>query len=208
MVDLHVILPFSRMNMKHVMLNMYESNKVILHPITYTSEFNSSYWVVPLVVDPSEMGDGAEPYHKINKFISEGPIIDGDMYGVMCDDDRVEKWVCDAIRPIKEDVVFISMKRGDHVPEGLPPHQRHPINTLTAHPHLVMPCHIGLEQIWVRGRVLRSMKYLEDNIYADGVMAMALKECLPVRYEPDLFIKFNYYEVGRWDDASKKRSTA
>jgi hypothetical protein len=49
----------------------------------------------------------------------------------------------------------------------------------------------------VRGKILKSLKF-NNSSTADGEVAVYLKKHFKCEYAPEIFIKFNYFEPGRW----------
>lgn len=195
MDNIHIVMPFSRAHLKDKLLALYQD--VILHPIVFEDqniEWDSEN-VKPLVV-PSCNENIC--YYKINQFIATQDINDNDCYWCMCDDDSLEENVIPKIKEMVDDIIFISMKRGQFIPAGLPAQSQHPINILYATPESVQVCHIGLEQMIVKGHIFKTLTYRTDIEYADGEMAVYLKKNYPIHYEPNLFAKFNYFEPDRW----------
>lgn len=198
MNKIHIIMPFSRVAMKDELISLYGNKGIVLHPIVFKDQ-NIEWgkdWIKPFVVFG---GHGDICYYKINQFIESGLIEDDDYYWCMCDDDAIESNVIPEIKKLKDDVIFISMKRGYATPRNVAPINQHPANTLIACPENVVPSSIGMEQMIIKGRIFKSIRYEETEPRADGLMAVYLKENFPIRYEPNLFVLFNYYEPGRWE---------
>jgi len=185
--QIHLIMPFGRPHLKEILLREYEPMGVILHPIFLPGEtvcFEETDWVQPYVC-----GKG------------NTEIIDRDFYIVMPDDNMIEPGVCDKIRGMEDDIVVVSMKRGDKVPaEVTTVSGRCPTHTLYAHPSCMRPCGVGIEQLFIRGFIFKKIRLDEHDIWGDGVLASHLARWYPIRYEPELYVRFNYYEPGRWDE--------
>ena len=192
MNNIHIIMPFSRAHLKDELLALYQD--VILHPIVFAEQ--NIEWDKAVVVEYSN--DTNIPYYKINQFIKTQEIIDEDYYWCMCDDDSIEENVIPEIKEMDSDVIFISMKRGNSTPLNVPAVSQHPTDTLYAKPSNVKPCQIGLEQMIIKGRIFKKLKFNTKSEYADGEMAVYLKKNYPIHYEPNLFAKFNYFEPDRW----------
>ena len=194
--QIHVVMPFAREHLKDTLLKVYENKDIILHPITDKTIEWDRPWVKPVFVSGEITKN---PYHKLNYFIATQEIVDEDYYWWMSDDDSVEENVIPKLKGMDDDVVFISMKRGNHVPKTPDPVSMHPAWTLYAHPGKVAINDIGAEQMIVKGKVFKTLKYDMESPYADGMMAIYLKQNYPIRYEPDLFVLFNYFQPGRWN---------
>lgn len=201
MPKVHVFIPFSRNYLTTALSLAYYPMGVTLHPITMEGQEDMG-WVENELVKPfvvPSCSHSAIANHKVNYFLRHAPIEDNDYYVWMNDDDMMELGVAEAVSKMDNPVVFVSMKRGLRMPPPTDnPMQRHPIYTLYAHPDNVKLCGISAEQMFIKGKIYRELQFHRDHPWADGFMAIALKELLPIRYEPELFILFNYYEPGRW----------
>jgi GT2 family glycosyltransferase len=188
-------MPFSRTHLKDKLLKMY--NDFYFHPIMNPSQVTDfPEWVTPLVVPDAPKGQDI-CYYKLNQFIELGGIQDDDLYMFMCDDDAIERDDLKAIEVFTGEVLFISMLRGHKIPDNSTGVSRHPVSTLIAAPENIKPCSIGIEQIVVRGKILKSLKF-NNSSTADGEVAVYLKKHFKCEYAPEIFIKFNYFEPGRW----------
>ena len=178
---IHVITPFSREHLRKIFtehLKQFPVESILCEEEVYTK-------------DPA--------YEKANNFIKKGNIKDEDYYCFLCDDDNYEVGFFDNLPDA--DVIFVSMKRGDNVVgQGV---SRHPTNTLIAAPENIKLMNVGFEQFIVKGRVLKQMKFTMGTPYADGMMAMWLKENFKCVYEPNRFVLFNRLEKGRYSNLSE-----
>jgi hypothetical protein len=185
--QIHLIMPFGRPHLKEILLREYEPMGVILHPIFLPGEtvcFEETDWVQPFVC-----GKG------------NTEIVGRDFYIVMPDDDMIEPGVCDKVREMEDDIIVVSMKRGDNVPDvSTNVSGACPTHTLYAHPSCMRPCGVGIEQLFIRGFIFKTLYLDETNLWGDGELASKLVNRYPVRYEPELYVRFNYYEPGRWDE--------
>jgi hypothetical protein len=205
--SIHLIMPFSRHYLWNTLVEHYRPMNVILHPIMFEDEAAKSAshepWIEPCVMPgDSPQSDLLIGSRKANHFLENYLIDDNDYYALAADDDMFEPDVFDAIREMDEPVIFISLKRGHRIPEGLPPHRRYPPTTLFAKPENVVIGSISGEQYFMRGSVAKICRLDESSLVADGLLAMHLKSNYPIRYEPDLYALFNYFEPGRWDKAT------
>jgi len=206
MNQIHLIIPFSRPENVEKLVNGYRPMNIILHPITFQDEdiqFNESdnQWILPLVIpmDHKDCKAHMPGCYKRNWFIENEEIIDNDYYVTADDDDFYEDGVFDAIKQMDDDIIIISLKRGNHTPEGLPVQRRYPTFTLTAYPYNVKCGCISAQQSFVKGRLFKAHKHNEELHWWDGQIAMYYKNTgEQIRYEPDLFGLFNYFEPGRW----------
>lgn len=206
-MNIHVIMPFSRFHLIDELIRHYEPMNVILHPVVFASEcsgnsFPVEYsWIRPLVVPDGEGDNAVFPgvaYYKCNQFLECCRIENDDYYCFAADDGGYEPCVFDAIRKRDEDVIFISLKRGDRVPDGLPPERRYDVNTLVASPDNVRIGAVSGEQYIMKGHVLKTVHFDSDQC-ADGRVAEYLKDSFPCLYLPNLYALFNWFEPGRWN---------
>jgi hypothetical protein len=157
-------------------------------------------WSNPIIItEPEKTPRYNVFYYKINWFIQNNKIENENYYWVMCDDDSIENGVVSAIENMNDDIIFISMKRGYNIPEGLHPISRHPTNTLYANPENICIGGIGIEQMIIKGKIFKNLVYNINTEYGDGEMAIFLKENYTIKYRLDLFVLFNFFEKGRWD---------
>jgi hypothetical protein len=190
---IHIITPFSRKQNIDFYMNLYANPLVIWHPIYIgDSPFARGGNVDPLCVEDPPSGVDI-CYWKINKYIERGRIIDEDLYLFINDDDSIELPFYEKVNVLQGECFFIGMKRGMHQPLN-----GHPISTLIPFSG-VSPGQIGLEQLVVRGSLLKTIRFREDNEMADGIMAVDLQKMSKVLLVTDLFVLFNYLEPGRWD---------
>jgi len=190
---IHIITPFSRKQNINFYLNLYSNPLVLWHPI-YIGDFPFAEGrnVEALhVEDPPQGVDIC--YWKINKFIERGAIVNNDLYLFINDDDSIELPFYERVVALQGECFFVGMKRGMHQPPN-----GHPTSTLIPFEGAA-PGQIGLEQIIVRGSLLKTLRFREDNGMADGIMAVELQQKCKVIYIKDLFTLFNYLEPGRWD---------
>lgn len=199
---LHILTPFSRNENLNFYLKNLEDKKIIWHPIVHEKLLFASPWIQPFYVF-STLPKEDPNYHKLNLFIDNFYIIDTDLYLFMNDDDWVEEDTLDRLKGFDDnlgEVFFCSMKRGHQVPnnEGI---QQHGIETLI--PYKGVGCgSIGLEQIILKGDVLKQVKFNtspEVQHMSDGVLAEELQKKYDVKYLEDVFMLFNYLEPGRWN---------
>lgn len=174
---------------------------VTWHPIVGTVGFPAAWrreWIRPLQVDVPE---GVDPFcWKLRAFVESGRIVDGERYGVLCDDDLYGDGVLAAVAGMGEPIVVVSMLRGHCVPVHSVGFS-HPISTLTASSEMMIVGAVGLQQCFVMGEILRQTEIRpEDAPFCDGQTAAWLAEEFggDIRYEPGLSVLFNRLEPGRW----------
>lgn len=197
MRNLHVVIPFSRPYLLDILLGIY-GNCSSINLIVTDEQFSlfKDRWkpyYPQMIVMP--YGEGDLCYMKINHFIQTQPIIDDDYYWCMCDDDAVEYNVIPSIKEMNDDIIFISMKRGQW---GIYPH---PATTLIAHPTNVNIGTIGLEQVIIKGSIFKTLTHDINNHASDGAMAVYLYNRYKdkIKFVPDLYVMFNWFQPGRWD---------
>ena len=199
MNNIHLITLFSRHYLFTELLSRYLPMRVIWHLLRFESEkpfpdISNHPWIIPMIIPDQYKINHMLPIN--NYFILNGNIVDDDYYIFSPDDDMYEPGVMRKIRGLQDPVVVISMKRGHHVPSGCVPH---PTDTLIACPENMRIGRIGGEQIFVKGKVFKAHRFREDVYEADGYMALEYAANYPIRFEPDLYVLFNYYQEGRWD---------
>ena len=203
--NLHLVIPFYRKHLYRTLIYYYEKHNIILHPICDEVDIepfkdNKLDWVKPLLCPPLNPGD--QCYRKINDFINTNDIVDGDFYGFCGDDDMYEPNFSTEIKNSKADIVYISRYAGDKIPPDGAPHFLQPliIRGITD----VYPGHIGLGQFFVRGYILRKMKWRNDTSWGDGIFAQSLLLTnRSIEFRPDLFLFINYFQPGRFTDSTK-----
>jgi hypothetical protein len=164
-------------------------------------------WISNYVCPNDRVAFWARCHGALNWFIETQEINDDEMYCFMNDDDGYESdffsKVTNVISEVKSthsvdvDVVIVSMKRGDATPHDAGPGRGHGTSTLFAHPDNMRIGSVGLEQIVVRGRVLKNYR-LGMHIAGDGEMISRITQENPVAYAQDVYALFNYFEPGRW----------
>lgn len=200
----HIVTLFSRHGLLNTYLKFYRQAGVIWHVIQFCNEeiiANREDWIRPFIIPDIFTPDSM--LSALNHFIQTVQIEDDDYYAMTPDDDLFEPGVLEKIKTFSNDVVVISMKRGDNIPDdGSIPHGT---DTLIAHPDNMLINHIGGEQLFLKGRVFKKYLYREDYYGADGLLAEQLKANEPdIRYESDLYILFNYFQSGRWNEIEIK----
>lgn len=195
---IHIVTAFSREFNLQFYLDNLDGKGIVWHPVFYESQLTPTIrgqlslypWVQKAVV-PEHTHACDLCYYKLNAFLDQEEIIDEDFYMFMNDDDWFDVDILPTLGTLDKDVVFISMMRGD-VQVSV-----HPVSTLYATPNVYVG-NIGLEQMVVRGKILKTERFDIYNGCADGIMAMQLAQKYPVHCESSLYAYFNYLEPGRW----------
>ncbi len=205
--NIHLVMPFTRFHLLDTLIKCYEPMDIIWHPIMFEGKAGEGAfdkpWIDPLVIqDNLHPKKSITAYFKVNYFIKHHTFIDEDYYCFSCDDDMIEDGVYDAVKQMDDDIVIISLKRGDRIPVAAT--WKHGTNTLYADPSNVQINSISAQQSFVKGKIFKEHLFNEGFSGADGEMAIHYKESgEQIRYEPDLFVMFNYYEPGRWGKPMK-----
>lgn len=203
-LNIHLVIPFYRQENKNSLIELYRPMRAILHPIMFedeNTEWNES-WIDPVVIPmkSSAVKGVVISNFKRNWFIKNCPINDNDYYVTVDDDDSYESNVFDEIKKHDDDIVIISMKRGNHIPQGVNPLRKYCTNTLEAAPENVQIGEISGQQSFVKGHIFKAHLFDEQSGTWDGEMAEHHKESgEQITYRSDLYAKFNYFEPGRWD---------
>jgi len=205
---IRLVMPFYRQENKDKLIDAYRPMNVILHPIMFQDEvtdFNES-WIEPFIIpiDSSKCQAERIECFKRNKFIAGHPFSDEDYYACVDDDDMYEPGVFGEIKKMDEDIVIISMKRGNNIPDDIIPTRRYPTTTLIANPEKVCLGEISGQQSFVKGKIFKDHLFNENYHCGDGEMAIHHKESgEQIAYRPDLFALFNYFEPQRWEEKLK-----
>lgn len=203
--NIHLIVPFYRKHLYEYLIKNYEKQNIIFHPICDDVDIepfknNKFEWIKPLLCPP--LKNGEQCYKKINDFIEDGDIVDNDLYGFCGDDDMYEPNFATELKKSKADIVFISRYAGDKIPNDGAPHFLMPL--ITKNIYDVYPGHIGLGQFFLRGNLLKKLKFRIDTGWGDGLFAQLLMlQNKSIEFRPDIFLFINYFQVGRYNDKSK-----
>jgi len=205
-IKFNVITPLARFENVNPLKEMLENQNVVWHVITdddakQTVEFTES-WIKHYVCPNKEFVFWERCNNSINWFIETQKINHDEFYCFLNDDDGYESNFFDKMRSFVEknfnEVIICSMERGHNIPENLSPEKRHPTDKLYAHPNYMRVCHVGVEQIFLTGKVL-SENRLPLHVWGDGMMITEIVKKYPTTYFPELSVYFNYLEQGRWN---------
>jgi len=192
MPAIHIITPFSRNHLIDFLVEHLRQFNIIWHPICHENvPFPNESWIVPMFVDISNLEPNQDIcYSKLNQFLNCYDMLDDDYFMFMCDDDAYEnKSLFEMIRRRNDDVIFVSMKRGNLQPY---------IQLLIAHPSMIQVDFCGLEQIIVKGKILRQHRFVQFASYADGLLNVEIFKAHGAVFEPDEFVLFNVNKPGWW----------
>lgn len=193
----HILTPFSReKNMKAILDNFNRPN-VIFHPLINSPiDFPNEDWIRPFKFE-LEKPVHYPCFQAWNKFFEKGEIKNDDYYLFISDDDFLEPEFFEKIKDINSEFIVVSMKRGNHTVST----SGYGINTLNASWRVMGRRGIGTEQIIVKGKYLKSIRF-RDKITADGEFIGELWKTYPhsdFTFVPNAFVLFNYLEEGRYD---------
>jgi hypothetical protein len=201
MRKVHVLIPFSRHDLLGTLIEAYgKMRNVIVHPLTYFNETpveTDKDWVQPYVAPITRKGPYGAPL--INSFLRSGKVVEEDLYVTASDNDMYEQNVFSSLLETDDSVIVISMKRGYRIPLSVPSEKAYAPSPLIAGSKNMTVGLVEGEQIFMRGTVAREVVFDDsrDSI-ACGLVAEYLKSRYFIRYEPNLFALFNYYEPERW----------
>jgi hypothetical protein len=187
-------MPFSRNHLVKQIKKNYRDLGIILHPIQHEYVEWGEEWIKPLLYTEKDSFDIC--YSKLNFFKRNNNIIDDDYYWVQGDDDLIEPELIEKIKSMNYDVIVVSEKTGTDVPTS---GSNCEIGILWAIPENMKKWGVGLAQIVMKGKFFKEAMYREDTNIGDGYMGEYVKEHYNVHYEPELFVKHNYYQPGRWE---------
>lgn len=183
-----VITPFSRYQNKYNLIEHLHPLDILWYPLIFENEeLWPRLWIRPIVLSPNpQVFDAC--YYKLNQFLSSGLIRDELYYSFLNDDDHYEPDFFDKIRKEctgDEKVIIVSMKR---TPEGL--------HDLIADRKNMSEGFVGLEQMIIKGSILKNLRFVDYSHSADGKLAGQIAD--GAKYLKDVFVLFNYLEPGRW----------
>ena len=134
-------------------------------------------------------------------------IIDEDYYGFMGDDDMYEDGFFDAIRQQTSKIVYVSLSRGNATPTNDPKAAPHPTFPLIIKGlDNVKVCAIGLPQYFMKGSILKQMRFNNTKNCDDGYFAEELAKRWPndLKFLPEYFAFGNFFEPGRYTNNNWK----
>ena len=193
MTNVHVVTPFFREKNKQSLIVALAREQVYWHPITdYPIDFGEQ-WIQPMVTQV--LVGWHQGSWKTQWYIDHADIIDEDYYHVLCDDDLFEEGFYDKIRQCPEDVIVVSLNRGNRPSNstGI----LHGCTTLVAAPQNMKRGHVSSQQYIIKGKIFKTLK-IDPSGWADGLLGEFLYANYPIRYEPDWYAYFNYFDMGRW----------
>ena len=202
----HVVMPFSRPDNFPQLSAMLEPLQVQWHLLCHDPESvagNHPDWIhIHNVGHPPATFDPC--YWKLNWFIENGPINDGDRYHYICDDDGITPRVSQAFSRALAPVAMCSMRRGfgfpyrairnsDQLTRGV---RRQWGNPLIASRD-ALANHAWNGSVAVMGYVMRKMRFINYH-GSDRFMGKWLSECFDAEFFPCCFAYHNWFEPGRY----------
>lgn len=183
-MEFRIITPFSRWHNVPALIPMLQAagcNRWV--PVTHDRPFVSNMdWVQPMSVVVPE---GHDPcYFKINFALDHLPPDRAVYYGFLCDDDTYDAGLINSLRSSTAEVLVVSARRYGNSPDigG---------GVLVAAPENMRPCHVGLEQVFIRGDVVGNYHFAVDHGIADGELFERLGRERECAYHPTLFVNWN-----------------
>ena len=208
----NVITPLARFQNVSDLVNHLEPKKIKWHVITDEDSKGTfdvkKDWIFNHICPNVGANFWERCHNSINWFIENK--IDSDdenYYCVMNDDDGYEDDFFtkltnsinnSIVRGNSNDLIICSMMRGNNIPSDAIPVRRHPTYTLYARPSNMQVGGVGLEQFIAKGKILKKHK-IPLTTCGDGELIQKLTSEYDVLYLPELYVRFNYFEPGRWN---------
>lgn len=201
MNSFHVITPMARIQNFPKLLDLLRPHGIQWHVITdmgATEVECNEPWVHSYRFNNPEKTFWGRCNAAVNWYLDHKVLNHQDHYGILNDDDAYEVDFFNKLRSVSGEVIAVSMKRGNRTPGDVTPERAHGTDTLTAHPSQMKVGRVGVEQLFVTGRI-QSKCRLPIHICGDGQMIEYIVATNPVTYVPDAYVYFNFLEPGRWD---------
>lgn len=204
-MNIHLLIPFYRKHLAKTLLHYYGQMGIIVHPICDEIDIepfvdNTLEWVKPFLCPALKPGE--QCYTKFNYFIEAGDLIEDDYYGFCGDDDMFEPRFFDDLKTHTADVVYNSNYRGDSIPnDGTCGHGTSPL--IIAEAGNVRIDYIGLGMFFVKGCILKDLRFNQQCGGGDGEFAIALLKAPTIEYRSWWFVFGNYFQPGRHTNPAK-----
>lgn len=208
----NVVTPLARFENIPKLIEMLRPHNIKWHVITDEDNeksnnisFNET-WIYHYICPNNKVIFWDRCNHAMNWFLDTFPIEEDSMYCFLNDDDAYEPdYFNNLDRVISEDpnnrkVLICSMKRGDRMPDGLMFERQHPPTTLYAEEQNIRVGGVGLEQITVKGEILKRGHRFPLDQCGDGLFICDIAYKNHTILIRDLYILFNYFEPGRWNN--------
>lgn len=202
----HVITPLARYENIQKLIDMLEPKGIQWYVITDASseiklEFDQE-WIHHFVCPNEGVQFFERSNFAINWFLSTQSINLDDMYCVLNDDDSYEEDLFEKLKPNvtnKTNIIICSMDRGHNIPaETAGTCRAHPTSKLLASSENLKVGSIGIEQVFIRGRLMQNTKIPLTND-GDGHYIVDMINKYGGVLVPDAVVLFNYFEPGRWN---------
>ena len=206
----NIITPLARYENVYQLTNHLEPKNIKWHVITDSDTTNTfevtKDWINHYICPNEGNIFWVRCNNSINWYIENHELNDDEYYGILNDDDGYEDLFFEkltrSIELIDEsngfsDLVICSMMRGHKTSIDVEPVRRHPTNTLIANPESMVVGGVGVEQFFVKGKILKNHK-LPLTPCGDGELITRLVRSYGALYVPDTYVWFNYFEPGRW----------
>jgi hypothetical protein len=131
---------------------------------------------------------------KTNWFLDHVKFEPETRYCLLNDDDLYGAGFFDLLDDHHEDLIIVSMCRGDNHPPGSP----HPGGVLIACPENMRPGYVGGEQIILAGALQKDYR-LGHTYEGDWYMLAEILKHHHPRYAPEAYVLFNALEPGRFN---------
>lgn len=201
----HVITPLARYENVPQLINMLAHKDITWHVITDSDskeEIKFDHDWIHHYICPNQ---GAQFYERcnnsINWFLETQKIELDDMYCILNDDDSYEDDLFIKLTPTideKTNILICSMDRGDRIPSTAVGCRAHPTSKLLACNENLRVGSIGVEQIFIRGRLIQGTKIPLTND-GDGHYIVEMIGKYGAKLVPHATVLFNYFEPGRWN---------
>jgi len=206
-MKIHVLCPLYRKHLVPTLIHYLEPMGIEWYPIMAPSDmvtFDSSLkWIHSVHV--RELLPKAQCCQKFNDFLTQHIPIDNDYYAFMCDDNMYEPGFFDVIRQQSAKILIYSLYRGDTTPKE-PATAPHGTNTLKVTHHKdIRPGKIDYAQFIIKGELFKTQLFNPYIGCTDGRYIQELAAAHPseVKFLPDLYAFFNYFQPGRYTKKEK-----
>lgn len=205
----HVITPLARFENVEKLINVLEPKNIQWHVLI---DQGYSHDNIKYLTDKSWIkvyycpNDGVVFYERCNKsinwFIETQQIIDNEMYCILNDDDAYEPEfftkIKASIQKTGSPIIITSMERGHAIPESAVGCRAHPPTKLWGYPENVRENAIGVEQIIIKGELLKKYR-IPTAPSGDGMFIVKAVRENGAAFCSEADVWFNYFEPGRWN---------
>jgi hypothetical protein len=207
----HIITPLARYENLNKLITMLEPKNIQWHVITddnskFKLQFNQD-WIHYYICPNKENQFFERCNYSINWFIDNHNLDPDGMYCILNDDDAYEldffnkisnELINNSIDDEYKDVIICSMERGNNIPDNVIDIRRHPTYKLWACPESMVVGGVGVEQIILKGKVLKNYR-IPLAPAGDGEFIVNILNHHKALMIPNASVWFNYFEPGRWN---------